>query len=364
MKRKQKFFLLLGLFCLVILISCGSKEEAKREIIRPVRYQIAQFSQGGQTRSFSGVSKAGTEAKLSFRVEGTVAWVDVKVGENIKKGERIAAIDDTDSKLFLEKAKVALEEAKIQNQTAKSNLERAKGLYENNNVSLSEYETAKSTYASANAGFNASKRNLEIQERTLGYYQLYSPIDGVVAKLNIEKNENLTPGIVVAEIHSLSDIEITVGMPESYISLIQVGSSSSIKFPSIPNKSFEGKISEVSFSATSESSTYPITIKLLSPSKELRPGMSADVTFTFSTSQNRKSLLVPQQTVGKDLEGNFVFTLTKTENDFATVHKRYIKLGQLTNDGFEILDGLVEGEYVVTAGISNLVEGMKVKMNK
>ena len=177
----------------VSLLSCGEDVQEKKEIIRPVRYQQVFLAGGEQTRTLSGVSKAGTEAKLSFRVGGIVEAVSIKVGEKISKGKLIAAIDKSDAQLNYEKALEALRKAETQKDNAKSNLDRVKGLYENNNVSLSEYEAAKDKYASANSAHNTERRNADLKKRELSYYKLYAPMKGVIADVSIEKNEQVSP---------------------------------------------------------------------------------------------------------------------------------------------------------------------------
>jgi RND family efflux transporter MFP subunit len=362
MTLERALFSGLALLVAVSLLSCGGGEEAQKEIIRPVRYQQVFVSGGEQTRIFSGISKAGTEAKLSFRVSGVVQSVNVNVGDHIKKGTLIASIDNSDATLQYEKALVALEKSRIQKETARSTLDRVKGLYENNNVSLSEYEAAKANYATANSAYNADKRNADLQKRALSYYQLSSPMDGIVTSVNIEKNENAQAGKVITVINAGDDIEVTVGMPESFISRVTAGETVSVRFTSIPDKVFDGRISEVSYTISSQSSTYPVTVELTHPTQEIRPGMPAEVTFSFVSESQEESLMVPANAVGEDTKGHFVFTVTATDDGFAVVHKKLVTVGRLTREGFEILSGLQDGELVVTAGIASLSDGMKVSM--
>jgi len=160
------------------------------------------------------------------------------------------------------------------------------------------------------------------------------------------------------------DIEVTVGMPESFISRVEKGENVSVRFSSIQNKVFDGKITEVSYIIGSQSSTYPVTIALTAPTRDIRPGMPCEVIFTLSSQKKSDNLIVPANAVGEDTGGNFVFTVTESAGDFAVVHKKKVTVGQLTREGFEILAGLQDGELVVTAGIANLTDGMKVRMLK
>ena len=147
--RINMIFFLCGIL-LMLFFSCSEPVEQK-ETIRPVRYQeVVRFNNEKQ-RTFSGVSESGSEAQLSFRVSGVLKSIKVTLGQKIKKNQHIASIDASDAVLDYEKAVAAQKNTQVQVETAESSLERVKGLYENNNVSLSEYEAAKNKFAAAEA---------------------------------------------------------------------------------------------------------------------------------------------------------------------------------------------------------------------
>jgi RND family efflux transporter MFP subunit len=319
---------------------------------------------GEQTRIFSGVSKAGVEVNLSSKVSGTIQSINVKNGEKVKKGKLIAAVEKTDYQHRYEQAKVALDHANVQCRTAKSAFERTAALYENNNVSLQDYEQVRTAYESSKAAVSSNERGLQLAKNQLRYTNLVAPMDGIVARVNVEKNENIMPGKVIVEINSGNDLEVTIGMPENYISRITEGEKVDVTFSSIPEKNFDGIISEISYAISSKSSTYPVCVILEKPSDKIRPGMAADVTFHFKSDGKKASIVVPTHTVAEDQNGRYVFTVTETEKGLATVHKMKVKVGELTGEGFEIPVGLKNGDLIVTAGISKLTDGMIVKLLK
>jgi len=276
----------------------------------------------------------------------------------------IASVDDSDAQLNYEKSLVALEKSRIQKETAKSTLDRIKGLYENNNVSLQDYEGAKTSYATANAAHDADKRNVDLQKRKLEYYKIYAPISGIVTSVNAERNENIRSGQIIVVMNVGDEIEIIVGVPESFILKTKAGGNVTVKFTSIPGQVFDGVISEVAYNINSNSSTYPVTVKLSAPTKDIRPGMSADVTFVFADKGNNapQKIIAPVAAVGKDTKGNVVFVLNKDSDSAYRVEKRMITVGELLPEGFEIISGLSENELIATAGLNSLIDGMKVRL--
>jgi multidrug efflux pump subunit AcrA (membrane-fusion protein) len=83
-KKKSNSLFFLFILCVLFFSGCSGEVEQKEEIIRPVRYQQIKKSDIKTTRSFSGVSAAATEMKLSFRISGTLEAVKVKVGQKVK----------------------------------------------------------------------------------------------------------------------------------------------------------------------------------------------------------------------------------------------------------------------------------------
>lgn len=346
---------------LFLLTACGKKEEIKKNIIKPVKYAEVVYSGGIQTKVFNGVSKSGSETKLSFRANGLIVMMRAKVGDRVRKGQLLAKLDQKDISLNYEKAKSALNSAEIQLETAKSNLDRIKQLYQANSASLSDYEQAKNGYANASSGFQTAQKTLALQESQFEYTKITAPTNGVISSKNADINEFAQAGAAIFIMNSEgADLEVRVGIPEKYISKINSGDAVQVV---INAQTIAGVISEVGFS-TAGTSTYPITIKLVNPASSLRPDMPAEVTFQFGGKEEKNpNLIVPVKAVGEDEQGHFVFLLQPDKSHFL-VKKRQVKLGGLSDAGFTILEGLNENDLVATAGLRTLHNDMIVSLLK
>ena len=211
--------------------------------------------------------------------------------------------------------------------------------------------------------YENSVNNTSLKQREIGYYNLYSPVSGIVTAKPVAENENIKAGQVIAELSSEGDMKVVVGIPEIIISRVKENMNVIVKFSSLPNKFFDGNVTEVSYSI-SESSTYPVTVTLKSFNQSLRPGMPADVIFKFQTNDNNQKMIVPSSAVGKDLKGNFVFILEEKGAGLAMASRRLVTVGEITSEGFEVLNGLQDGELVVTAGVESITDGVTVKLLK
>jgi RND family efflux transporter MFP subunit len=347
----------------VFVAGCGAKKEIPQEVIRPVMYQKVVPGGALQLRTFSGTAISGTETSLSFRVGGNIQYLNVNVGQEVFRNTLIATLDDKDLELQYEQADASVKSADAREEEAESNFERIRTLYENGNVALSDYESAKAAYDYARASESSAKKARKLARAQLEYTKLYAPVNGKVATVNVEVNENVSAGQQIVLLSSESDMKVNLGLPESFISSVNVQDKVEVTFSALPDQTFTGVVSEVSFTISEQTSTYPVEVKLEGDTESIRPGMAASVTFSINTASmsNPDLLLVPSQAVGEDEEGNFVFTLESSEDHYIAT-RRSVQVGQLTSGGFEILEGLEEGEMVATAGLQTLLDSMKVQL--
>ncbi len=371
----QSLFQVIILFVL-IFSSCGNeKKEVIEQVIRPVKYGEVIMSGDILNETFSGSAQSSKESKMSFKVGGTITKINVHVGDQVKRGELIAKVDQTDYSVQYQQSLANMKSVETQIQSAKSQLvnskatyERIEKLYENNSVSISEFEQAKSGFELAEAAHNASlaqanasKKQVESAQNQVKYSNLLAPFSGIITSLNVEENELVGSGSPIATISAITDPEILVGIPEIFISKVNKNQEVQITFSALNNQGFSGSVYEVGYSSMG-GSTYPVTIRIQSPSMEIRPGMAADVKFRFNDEEVKSERLVaPASAIGEDSNGHFVFSLEKVEENFL-VQKKNVQIGNLTTEGFEILNGLSKGELVATAGLSTLLNGMKVRL--
>lgn len=354
-----------GVYIITILVllftSCKDKEVEKEPPIRPVLYQEVGYLGGDNSRTFSGTARTEKVINLSFRSNGIITQFNLKVGQQVRKGDLLAKLDNVQARLNYESAISAKNSAASQMNTAKLSLERTRILYEKGSLSLSEYESAKNSYETAQASFESSQRKIGIEQEQIRYGFLYAPEDGIIAAVEAEIEENVTPGQNIAVLNAGTEMEIALGLPESVINRVQRDMNVNINFPVLEKETFSGTVTEVSPSVDSNTATYPVRIVLNNSTEQIRSGMAANITFNFGEEEKgTRQLVVPPISVGEDGEGRFVFLLNEA-GDKTTVSKKYISVGELSSEGFVITKGLSLGDKVATAGLQTLLEGQVVR---
>ena len=346
----------------LLLISCGAEEKKEVTTLRPVKYMEVGFLGGGKSRTFSGTARTDKIINLSFRNSGIITQFDLKLGQKVKKGQLLAKLDNVQSRLAYEQSITQLNSAASQVNTVKLSLNRVRTLYEKGSASLSDFEATKNSFRNAEEGYKSAKRGVEIQKEQINYGYIYAPEDGIIASVAAEIDENVSPGQTVAVLNAGTDMEITLGIPESIINGVELNMDVVVDFASIEENQFKGKVSEVAPAVDVNTSTYPVRVIVTNPSDDIKSGMAANVTFDFDDyDSNDNVLVVPPHAVGEDSNGRFVF-LVEGEGETAKVKKQAIQLGNLTAQGFEVTSGLSSGQRIAVAGLQTLLDGQEVRL--
>ena len=342
---------------------CGSEVEPPAEVLRPVRSVVAELRSAAERRTFSGTARAGQETQLSFRVSGRVERVPVRVGQQVRRGDLVAGLERRDFELQVQQSKANLAQVEANRRNAEANLERVRGLWENDNTSQTEMDSARAQAEAAIAQVDSSQRALEVAERQLSYTRLFAPLSGAIASVDVEANENVSAGQIIALLASEGQVEVEVAMPEVLISGITTGMEVGVGFDAAPGETFTAQVTEVGVAAT-RGATFPVTVQLERVDSRIRSGMAADVEFEFSGAAGVSGIYLPAHAVGEDRQGRFVLVLERaTDGQTGTVRRRPVTVGDLSGGGeLHVISGVEAGERIITAGVRRLIDGQQVKL--
>jgi len=347
----------------VVALSTSCEEPPPAEtVLRPVRYQEASASREARLRTFAGVARSAIESKLSFRVSGTAERVHVVVGQSVRKGELLAQLDTTDYELRVQEALAGLAQAEAAARNAEADYDRVRGLYENNNASRRELDGARANSESSLAQVAAAEQRLEQARQQLLYCSLRASVDGTLALVDLEVNENVQAGQQVFLLTGGDEIEVEVALPEALIADIELGQEVEVRFDALRGRTFAATVSEAGVASVGTATTFPVTATLSEGDPRIRSGMAAEVDFRFATTAAGGRILVEAVAVGEDREGRYVFVMTADGEGEAVVRRTPVTVGELTADGLEVLSGVDEGDLVVTAGVRRLADGERVLM--
>jgi RND family efflux transporter MFP subunit len=364
MKSKHFLYYIMIFFLTIFLIfSCGEEQKVE-EIIRPVRTQQVFSNGGARVRTFSGLVKAGSESKLSFKVAGTVQDIFVEIGSKVRAGDILIKLDDTDYEIQAKEAENARDLARANEIQAKANYDRIRALYESRSASKSALDAARAAYESAHEQDNIAKKRRKLERNKLEYTELKAPVDGAISEIRVEENENVQMGQPVVVLTSGSDLEVKIAIPEILIALIQEGDDVTVFLDAVPDRTFKAKVTEVGVASTAYSTTYPVVVRLIETDPDIRPGMAAEVSIAFDATSDRDFFIVPPVSVAEDRLGRYVFIVEPADSGLGLVIKKQVEIGELRPEGLEIFKGITDGDFLVTAGVSKIQDSLIVSFTR
>lgn len=347
----------------LMLAACDKQEEVIETPLRSVKYETITYSTDKLVKTFSGVTKAELEANLSFRVSGRVEAVPVKVGDKLKKGQLVARLDSNDYAVLLEQARAELASSKASLRSAEAEYDRTIGLYEKRNASKSQLDTTRANAESAKAQVKANNQQVESARLQVSYTNLYSPEACVVSSIPVKENENVSSGQEVASVNCGKKIEVEVGVPESYIDAVTENQAVNVTLTAMDQKVYTGKVTEISSGSSDQAAAFPVTITLDGEHEGLRAGLASEVEFTQSNGQEEAFFILPVTAVAHDNQGDFAFLLMPGADKQGEVKKAYVEVKDIVQQGVRVTKGLSDGDKVVTAGVTVIRDGMKVKVD-
>jgi len=342
------------------LTSCSREEVPVDERLRPVRYVLVSDDTLVRDRNFPGVSKSSRESRLSFKVAGTITNVPVQIGQRLSAGDLIVQLDPASYSLQRQQAQSTLVEAQANERNAIANYDRTKGLYANENASLNDLDQARAQAEAVRAQVASASKALEIARLNESYTRLVADDDCSITSVDAEVNENVSAGQQVIAISCGDEFEVNLNLSESVIGSVNEDTPVSISFGAIANTVFTGRVSEIAVASAGNQAVFPVVIKIVESHAALRSGLAADVTFQFDTSAQGNGIVVPVAAIMRSPGETYVFIAELDEDNEALVTRRTVILGELSQSGIEILDGLVAGDRVITAGLSVIREGQRV----
>ncbi len=290
---------------LIFLTSCGGnkKEESKTQTenrnVPTVLVSTPQTHQFNASLQISGTSKPNQQVKLFAMANGMLREVSVDIGDFVKQGQLLAALDNPD--LVQQKVKA---EADLTGK--KSIYERLKSVYEKTPqlTTVSEIDKAQSEYESAKATVNSLTAQV-------GFLQIQAPFAGVIVNRYFDKGATIQSGLnnsnamPIFELQDLQPIRLQIDVPESDAVLIEKNTKVEISFPELPNAKYSATVSRIAYGLDETTKTMKVEIDLPNTDLKIRPGMYAKV--GLQRSGHKEVLSVPNEAIGNAKGQSFVY---------------------------------------------------------
>jgi len=230
------------------------------------------------------------EVNLTSRIAGRIVDLKLLEGDRVTHGQVICRIEDIDIKNQLRKAEADTLQAQANMLNAKRTIDRDERLYEQHVIAAKDRDDARAMYDQAVASVASNKANIDYYKDQLRDTAIIAPVDGVVVNKALEVGEWVTPGTPILTIDDLSTIWARVDVQETDLGSIYVGKAAQILLPGDPPVTFSGRVmaigQEGNFATErdvrrgrQDIRTFYVKVQALQADGELKPGMTAEVSF-------------------------------------------------------------------------------------
>jgi len=351
----------------------------------PVDSQILSTAQVSQSGVYQATLISRNSVQLQPQVSGQISQIFVKAGDRVKQGQMLMVIDKrkqeatlNSSRADLEVAKAGLNSYVIKQKALTSSLEfnkklyeRYKALYEKKSVSQQDLEKYTDAYNQALADLDANKAQIEAQkagiaravseikaqEVQLQYFKISAPYSGIIGDIPVKIGNQVTETTVLLSITQNNPLEINVGLPVEKLFDIQKGLLTEV-LGNDNNVIGKSTISFISPKVDTDTQTVLVKAILPNPNETFKADQSVKVRVIFNKT---KGILVPTSAISHFGGQDFAFLINKKDGKYF-VKQIPVILGDIQDNKYVVINGIKEGDNIVTAGLQKLMDGAPVTL--
>jgi membrane fusion protein (multidrug efflux system) len=314
-----------------------------------VTSEQARMDSWGRSVSATGSLVAVQGVTVSAELGGKIEEIDFESGDRVKKGDLLIRLDVTAEQAQLRSAEAAAKLAKI-------TLDRNRGLRANKTVSQSDLDTSEASYKQATA-------QVDNVRATIAKKTLRAPFAGQLGIRQVNLGQIIDQGTAVVTLQTIDPIYVDFSLPQHQFSLLSSGTEIQVTTDAAPEQVFDGKIIAVNPEIDESTRSVRARATLSNKGELLRPGMFANVEVMLPGED--EVLIIPATSVLYAPYGDTVFVIEESEDEASgekqqMLRQQIIRLGETRGDYVSVMDGLKEGESVVTSGVFKLRPKMAV----
>lgn len=337
---------ILFLTLIFTLQACNNSDEqaeSDTEDTPLIPVEVSSVNRGDISAYYSNTAtlEAEQEATVVSKVSGIIQELYVEEGDRVQAGQVIAKIEDDQYRIEADRAKATLD--RLQNE-----LQRNRELFDRNLIAAELFQNAQFEYESQKATYDLAMLNLENTD-------VRSPISGVVSERFAKEGNMIGTDQQLYRVTDFTPLMAILHVPEHEMSKIRKNQRTELIADALPNQLFVGHVERISPVVDTETGTFKVTVYVDQTEDLLRPGMFSRVRIVYDTRQNTR--MIPRSAVITEDLNNSVFTVKDS-----LAFKKSIQTGYTNGQNIEVIEGLEDGEIVVTIGQGSLQDSTKVNI--
>jgi len=363
MSRSQRHFCCcLALCAFAALAACSHSRAPAADPGVPVSVAKVEQKSLPELIGAVGTVEAINSVAIKSLVDGQLLESHVKDGEDVKKGQLLFKIDPRPAQAVLAQVEAALAKDEAARDLAHAQVQRYAPVAAKGFISADQMQQYQTTFEAAVASVKVDNANVQAAKLTLGYTDIYAPIDGRAGRILVQPGNlvkaNDTQALLT--LNQLTPIFVNYAVPGQYVDRVRTaqhnGALSSVANGEGIKGNIQGELSFVDNAVDPATNTVKLRATFANTDERLWPGEFVNITMTLGNDSD--ALVVPDVAVKAGPNGSYVFVVKADGN----AEQRSVDVARTVNGEAMVTKGLSAGETVVTDGQSRLVDGTKVRL--
>ena len=304
--------------------------------------EIIKESSISDGRNITGLLLPDEEVNLSFETSGKIISINFTEGTQVRQGQLLAKVNDTQLQAQLRKLEVQLK-------LAENRVYRQNALLEKEAVSKEAYEQVQTDLAMLKAEIDMVKANI-------AYTELRAPFDGIIGLRQVSEGTYVNTSTIVAKLTKISPLKIEFAVAERYAGILKKGANLTFKIDGYI-KPFSAKVYAMESHVDSKNHTFAIRALYPNTDGKLMPGRFASV--ELKTQEFNDAITIPSQAIVPEMGIDKVYLYKSGKAQPVTITKG------IRNDArVQVLEGLSLGDTIITSGTLQLRTGLSVILDE
>lgn len=363
-KQRQKQWIAGTVLCLVgvvLLTACSGGGHPPPRTVPVEVTKAKKMNVPLQVKAIGNV-EAYTTVAVKSQVNGEIAAVHFREGQDVAKDALLFTIDPRPFKAALRQAESALARDRAQAKNAREESDRYSGLVEKGFVSRQEYDRARTNADALDAVVQADEAAVENARLQLAYTAIRSPIAGRTGGIQVQQGNVVKANdIALVTINQVVPINVAFAVPEQELTAIKRFRAAGalrvlVSVPQSERDPLQGRLVFIDNAVNTQTGTIQLKATFPNRNHALWPGQFVDVIIVLTVERDRT--VVPQSAVQTGQQGPYVYAVKED----GTAELKQVTIARTFDEWAVIGTGVAAGETVVTEGQLRLVPGVKVQV--
>lgn len=279
-KRRKWPWILLAIIAIIVLFALVGKGKKTAYIFDT---EVATNDSVTSVVTATGIIQPVYKVTVGTKGSGIVEKLHVDYNDIVHKGQLLAELDKSEILEAKKTAQAHKQAAQSSLNVAQRNFERVKALFDKKAATLEEYDQAESNLENAKSNLVNAQSSYENTLTQLRYAEIYSPIDGIIIKKNVEEGQTVQGAYSVPDLFTIAqdmkEIQVEAQVDEADIGKVKKEQPVAFSVDAYTDETFHGIVQQIRMDPSSNNNvvTYTVIIRAANPDEKLFPGMTANV---------------------------------------------------------------------------------------